>query len=102
MARIVETLTPLLISINARYKAHAGHPDHGTSRGRPLGLEPSVAGSGIERCVVLAGGTGGAKLAAGMQELLGAGLSVVANTARRHRDRSAWTSPPTPTWSPTG
>jgi LPPG:FO 2-phospho-L-lactate transferase len=34
----------------------------------------------VERCVVLAGGTGGAKLAAGMQELLGAGLSVVANT----------------------
>jgi LPPG:FO 2-phospho-L-lactate transferase len=35
----------------------------------------------IERCVVLAGGTGGAKLAAGMQELLGDGLSVIANTA---------------------
>jgi LPPG:FO 2-phospho-L-lactate transferase len=35
----------------------------------------------IERCVVLAGGTGGAKLAAGMQDLLGAGLSVIANTA---------------------
>lgn len=40
-----------------------------------------MAGSGIERCVVLAGGTGGAKLAAGMQDLLGGGLSVVANTA---------------------
>jgi LPPG:FO 2-phospho-L-lactate transferase len=40
-----------------------------------------VSASGIERCVVLAGGTGGAKLAAGMQELLGAGLSVIANTA---------------------
>jgi LPPG:FO 2-phospho-L-lactate transferase len=37
--------------------------------------------SGIERCVVLAGGTGGAKLAAGMQDLLGSGLSVIANTA---------------------
>jgi LPPG:FO 2-phospho-L-lactate transferase len=35
----------------------------------------------IERCVVLAGGTGGAKLAAGMQDLLGTGLSVIANTA---------------------
>ena len=35
----------------------------------------------IERAVVLAGGTGGAKLAAGMQELLGEGLAVVANTA---------------------
>jgi LPPG:FO 2-phospho-L-lactate transferase len=35
----------------------------------------------VERCVILAGGTGGAKLAAGMQELLGPGLSVIANTA---------------------
>jgi LPPG:FO 2-phospho-L-lactate transferase len=35
----------------------------------------------IERCVILAGGTGGAKLAAGMQDLLGPGLSVIANTA---------------------
>ncbi|HEY7267554.1 MAG TPA: 2-phospho-L-lactate transferase [Solirubrobacterales bacterium] len=35
----------------------------------------------IERCVVLAGGTGGAKLAAGVQDLLGPGLSVIANTA---------------------
>jgi len=35
----------------------------------------------MTRCVVLAGGTGGAKLAAGMQELLGDGLSVIANTA---------------------
>ena len=32
-------------------------------------------------CVVLAGGTGGAKLAAGVQELLGDGLTVIANTA---------------------
>ncbi len=40
-----------------------------------------MAVSGIGRCVVLAGGTGGAKLAAGMQDVLGAGLSVVANTA---------------------
>jgi LPPG:FO 2-phospho-L-lactate transferase len=35
----------------------------------------------IDRCVVLAGGTGGAKLAAGMQDLLGDGLAVIANTA---------------------
>jgi LPPG:FO 2-phospho-L-lactate transferase len=35
----------------------------------------------IERCVILAGGTGGAKLAAGMQDLLGPGLAVIANTA---------------------
>lgn len=32
------------------------------------------------KVVVLAGGTGGAKLAAGMQELVGAGLTVIANT----------------------
>ncbi len=37
--------------------------------------------SDVQRCVVLAGGTGGAKLAAGMQELLGERLSVIANTA---------------------
>jgi LPPG:FO 2-phospho-L-lactate transferase len=37
--------------------------------------------SEIERCVILAGGTGGAKLAAGMQDLLRDGLSVIANTA---------------------
>ena len=35
----------------------------------------------IERCVILAGGTGGAKLAAGLQDVLGDGLSVIANTA---------------------
>ena len=34
----------------------------------------------MRRAVVLAGGTGGAKLAAGMQEVLGEGLSVIANT----------------------
>jgi LPPG:FO 2-phospho-L-lactate transferase len=32
------------------------------------------------RAVVLAGGTGGAKLAAGLQEILGADLTVIANT----------------------
>ncbi len=35
----------------------------------------------IERCVVLAGGTGGAKLAAGIQDLLGDALTVIANSA---------------------
>jgi LPPG:FO 2-phospho-L-lactate transferase len=33
-----------------------------------------------ERVALLAGGTGGAKLAAGLQELIGGGLSVIANT----------------------
>jgi LPPG:FO 2-phospho-L-lactate transferase len=37
--------------------------------------------SGVERCVVLAGGTGGAKLAAGMQDVIGSGLAVIANSA---------------------
>ncbi len=36
--------------------------------------------SDFERVVLLAGGTGGAKLAAGMQVLLGEGLTVIANT----------------------
>ena len=40
-----------------------------------------MAESGIGRCVVLAGGTGGAKLAAGIQDVLGESLSVIANTA---------------------
>jgi LPPG:FO 2-phospho-L-lactate transferase len=35
----------------------------------------------VRRAVVLAGGTGGAKLAAGMQDVLGGGLSVIANSA---------------------
>ena len=35
----------------------------------------------MNRVALLAGGTGGAKLAAGMQELIGEGLSVIANTA---------------------
>ena len=75
MARIVETLTPMLIAINVRYKTHAGIRITGLPDGDPWAV------SEIERCVVLAGGTGGAKLAAGMQELLGEGLSVIANTA---------------------
>jgi LPPG:FO 2-phospho-L-lactate transferase len=35
----------------------------------------------VRRVALLAGGTGGGKLAAGLQELVGAGLSVIANTA---------------------
>jgi len=37
--------------------------------------------NGVSRVALLAGGTGGAKLAAGMQELIGDGLTVIANTA---------------------
>jgi LPPG:FO 2-phospho-L-lactate transferase len=35
----------------------------------------------VKRVVCLAGGTGGAKLAAGLQEIAGEGLAVIANTA---------------------
>ena len=36
-ARIVEQLTPLLISINVRYKSARRDPDHRAARRRPLG-----------------------------------------------------------------
>ena len=77
MARIVEQLTPMLISINARYKTHAGIRITGLPGRRPLAvtLRSSVT------VVCLAGGTGGAKLAAGLQDLLGDELAVIANTA---------------------
>ena len=70
MARIVEQLTPLMISINARYKTHAGIRITRAARRRSLGM--SVA--------LLAGGTGGGKIAAGLQTLLGEELAVIANT----------------------
>ena len=38
MARIVEQLTPMLISINARYKTHAGIRIVGPARHRSLGV----------------------------------------------------------------
>src|SRR5262249_29659685 len=44
-------------------------------RATPTGTEPAMTNA-----VVVAGGTGGAKLAAGMQEVLGDGLTVIANT----------------------
>jgi LPPG:FO 2-phospho-L-lactate transferase len=45
------------------------------------------------RIALLAGGTGGAKLAAGMQELIGADLAVVANTADDTRIHGLYVSP---------
>jgi LPPG:FO 2-phospho-L-lactate transferase len=45
------------------------------------------------RIALLAGGTGGAKLAAGMQELLGSELAVIANTADDTRIHSLHVSP---------
>ena len=60
MARTTESLTALLISVNSRYKAHAGI--------RLAGLPERPVASRSERrqSCVLAGGTGGAKLARGM------------------------------------
>ena len=43
MARIVEQLTPMLISVNVRYKAHAGIRLTGPAERRPLG----VMGAGV-------------------------------------------------------
>jgi LPPG:FO 2-phospho-L-lactate transferase len=45
------------------------------------------------RIALLAGGTGGAKLAAGMQDLLGSDLSVIANTADDTRVHGLHVSP---------
>ena len=45
------------------------------------------------RVALLAGGTGGAKLAAGAQQLLGADLSVIANTADDTRVHGLYVSP---------
>ena len=69
MARIVETAHPAA-DLDQRAQQGAGrHPHH-----RP---EPVSAGS----VVVLAGGTGGAKLARGMLDVVGPGeLTVIANT----------------------
>ncbi len=43
MARIVEQLTPLLISINSRYKAHAGIRIAGLPNGRPLAMRGAAS-----------------------------------------------------------
>jgi LPPG:FO 2-phospho-L-lactate transferase len=45
------------------------------------------------KVALLAGGTGGAKLAAGMQEVLGADLTVIANTADDTRVHGLYVSP---------
>ena len=45
------------------------------------------------RVALLAGGTGGAKLAAGMQELVGGDLAVIANTADDTRIHGLHVSP---------
>ena len=69
MARIIEQLTPLLISVNKRHKIkHSGVKLTGLDRHHRV-------------IVLLSGGTGGAKLARGMLDLLGPDqLAVIANT----------------------
>ena len=69
MARIIEQLTPLLISVNKRHKIkHSGI--------RITGLDPRRL-----VIVLLSGGTGGAKLARGLLDHLGPDrLAVIANT----------------------
>ena len=65
MSRTTESLTALLIAVNSRYKIHAG------VRLTDVPERP-VAMSATDGVVVLAGGTGGAKLARGLQDALGA------------------------------
>ncbi len=79
MARFVEQLTPLIISINVRHKIASGHQDHGPLN-RPV--------------VVLAGGTGGAKLARGMLDVVGGeDLVVIANTGDDVEIHGGYVSP---------
>ena len=61
------------------------------------------------KTVLLAGGTGGAKLAAGLQAEISSDLTVIVGAGgcpaialATTSKSSASTSPPTPTWSPTG
>src|SRR5204862_139821 len=69
-----------------------GDPDHRAARGRPLGVGRDPRRS-LMRIALLAGGTGGAKLAAGIQELVGDGLAVIANTADDTRAHGLHVSP---------
>ena len=57
-ARFVEALTPLLISVNIRQQVPRRHEAH-----RPAGRALEVA--------LLSGGTGGAKLARGLLDVVG-------------------------------
>ena len=68
MSRTTESLTALLISVNARYKIHAGIHLTGLPD-QPVGVSPAAVRPEV---VVLAGGTGGAKLARGLLDAVGA------------------------------
>ena len=73
MARTTESLTALLISVNSRYKVARGHPPD-----EPAGAALGVSDADV---VVLAGGTGGAKLARGLADVLGPErLTAIVNT----------------------
>ncbi len=81
LARILEQLTPLIISINVRHKITRGDQDHW-----PRQLTGPV--------VVLAGGSGGAKLARGMLDVAGPDeLVVIANTGDDLEIYGAYVSP---------
>ena len=89
-ARLIEGLTPLLIGVNARHKTHAGISSRGCR-------EPSLV------VVVLAGGTGGAKLARRHARRGRAGRADRRSPTPPTTSRSTGpTSPPTPTSSPAG
>ena len=75
MARIVEQLTPMLISINVRYKTHAGIRITGLPDGDHWELATPVQAS---RCSPAA--PAAPSSAPGMQEEIGADLAVIANT----------------------
>ena len=76
-----------MIAVNARYKTHAGV--------KLTGLPDESVGDGLMGApvVVLAGGTGGAKLARGMLDVCGDDLVVIANTADDIEIYGAYVSP---------
>ncbi len=80
-SRIVEQLTATLIGINVRYRAHAGI--HITGPPKRAGAT-QVTTPHTDRVVLLSGGTGGAKLARGLLDLVGEHLTVIAKLRRRH------------------
>ena len=75
MARIVETLAPMLISINVRYKSAAGIRITGSARGRSLGVSGSSAAWSSP------GGPAGRSWRPACRTCSATGLSVIANTA---------------------
>ncbi len=81
MARITESLTALMIAINIRLQDTRRNPPHRAPR------------HALVSVVLLSGGTGGAKLARGLYELLGDELAVIANTGDDIEIYGAYVSP---------